>query len=274
VVDVERPYADARRRDSVERGALGRRERSLVALRRGKRTRHRLALHSDHDIAVDATVRAAALRSGRRGARVEVASEDVRRKVRESRVPFDVCFVVDNSYSLQAEAMVETVKGLAFRLLEDAVGRSDRVALVAFRSGVPRATVALRPTGSLRLAAERLRQIPLSGRTPLPHGLQVARQLLRQEAFKRANARPIVVALTDGVPNVPLRPGGDAVADALAAAADLRRSRIPLVVIDASPAGRPGAGVSRELARVARGLHLPIADVAVEVFPAVLHEVA
>ncbi len=34
--------------------------------------------------------------------------------------------------------MVEKVKGLAFRLLEDAVGRSDRVSLVAFRAGVPR----------------------------------------------------------------------------------------------------------------------------------------
>jgi len=198
----------------------------------------------------------------------------VRRKVRASRVPFDVCFVVDNSYSLQAEAMVEKVKGLAFRLLEDAAGRGDRVALVAFRSGVPRATVALRPTGSLRLAAERLRAIPLSGRTPLPHGLQLARLLLRQEAFKRANARPIVVALTDGAPNVPLRAGGDAVADALAAAGELRRARIPLVVVDASVPGRPGASVGRELARAARGTHLPIAAVAADVFPDVLEHVA
>jgi Mg-chelatase subunit ChlD len=270
-VDVERPYSDAWRRDSVERGALGRRERSLVALRRGKRTRHRLAGHADHDIAVDATLRASALRRGRRGGAF-VELEDVRRKVRASRVPFDVCFVVDNSYSLQAEAMVEKVKGLAFRLLEDAVGRSDRVAVVAFRSGVPRATVVLRPTCSLRLAAQRLRDIPLSGRTPLPHGLQLARQLLRQEHFKRANARPIVVALTDGSPNVPLRSGGDALVDALAAAAELRRARIPLVVVDASRPGRPGAG--QALAAVGRGLHLPIGEVAPDAFSAVLDHVA
>jgi len=198
----------------------------------------------------------------------------MRRKVRASRVPFDVCFVVDNSYSLQAEAMVERVKGLAFRLLEDAAGRGDRVALVAFRSGLPRATVALRPTGSLRLAARRLREIPLSGRTPLAHALLEARSLLRQEAFKRANARPIVVALTDGVPNVPLRAGGDPVADALAAAAQLRRAHIPLVVVDA---GRPGAGaasVGRELATAGGGVHLPIDEVAAEAFGAVVEQVA
>ena len=272
--DVERPYTGTRRRDSVERGALGRRDRSLVALRRGKRSRHRLARRTDTDIAVDATLRAAAARSGT-DARGEIAVEaqDLRRKVRASRVPFDVCFVVDNSYSLQADAMVEEAKGLAFRLLEDAVGRSDRVSLVAFRSGVARATVALRPTGSLRLASDRLREIPLSGRTPLPHALQLARLLLRQEAFKRANARPIVVALTDGAPNVPLRGRGDAVADALAEARELRRARIPLVVVDAS---RPGSveGVGRELAVAAGGLHVPIAELTADGFSAVLDAVS
>jgi magnesium chelatase subunit D len=257
----------------VERGALGRRDRAPVALRRGKRTRHRLADPRDHDVAIDATLRAAAVRRGRRGGPVTVASEDVRRKVRESRVPFDVCFVVDNSYSLQADAMVEKVKGLAFRLLEDAAGRGDRVSLVAFRSGVPRAVVALRPTTSLRLASERLREIPLSGRTPLPHALQLARSLLRQEAFKRANARPIVVALTDGAPNVPLRAGGNALADALAQAAELRRAAIPLVVVDASRPG-PAPAFGREIAAAGRGAHLPIADVAVDAFPAVLGRVA
>jgi magnesium chelatase subunit D len=216
-------------------------------------------------------VRAAAVRRGRRGG-AAVEAEDVRRKVRASRVPFDVCFVVDNSYSLQAAALVEQVKGLAFRLLEDAVGRGDRVALVAFRSGVPRAVVALRPTGSLRLASERLREIPLSGRTPLAHALREARLLLRQEHFKRANARPIVVAITDGVPNVPLRPGGDAVTDALAAAGELRRAHIPLVIVDASRPGREGIGSG--LAAAGSGLHLPIAEVAPEVFPAVLSTVA
>jgi magnesium chelatase subunit D len=225
-------------------------------------------------VAVDATIRAAAVRSGREDRAVAVASEDVRRKVRASRVPFDVCFVVDNSYSLQAEALVETVKGLAFRLLEDAVGRSDRVALVAFRSGVPRATVVLRPTGSLRLASERLREIPLSGRTPLAHSLQLARQVLQQETFKRANARPIVVMITDGEPNVPLRTGGDARADALAQAAELRRARIPLVVIEANRPGHAGGGFGRELAATARGLHLPIGEVAADVFPTVLERVA
>lgn len=158
--------------------------------------------------------------------------------MREHRVPFELCFVVDNSYSLHADRLVEKVKGLAFGLLEDATGRGDRVSLVAFRSGVAEATVALRPTGSVRVAAAALRAIPLSGRTPLPHALVVAGRLLRQELRKRRNARPFLVVVSDGLPNVPLRRGGDPLADVLAEARALRRSGIGLVVVDATPPDR------------------------------------
>ena len=162
--------------------------------------------------------------------------------MRQHRVPFELCFVVDNSYSLHADRLVEKVKGLAFGLLEDATARGDRVSLVAFRSGVAEATVALRPTGSVRVASTALRAIPLSGRTPLPHALLLAGRLLRQELRKRRNARPFLVVVSDGLPNVPLRRGGDPLADVLAEARALRRSGIGLVVVDATPPDRPTAG--------------------------------
>lgn len=198
-------------------------------------------------MAVDATLRAAAARAGRAGHGLpSVAAEDLRRKVREHRVPYELCFVVDNSYSLHADRLVEKVKGLAFALLEDAAVRGDRVSLVAFRSGVAEATVALRPTGSVRVASTALRAIPLSGRTPLPHGLLLAGRLLRQEVRKRRNARPFLVVVSDGLPNVPLRRGGDPLADVLAEARSLRRSGIGLVVVDATPPDRSTAGSCAE----------------------------
>ncbi len=225
-----------------------------MALRRGKYSRSRLAGPVDVDVAVDATLRAAAARAGRSGNRAPaVASEDLRRKVREHRVPFELCLVVDNSYSLHADKLVEKVKGLVFVLLEDAAARGDRVSLVAFRSGVAEATVALRPTGSLRVASGALRRIPLSGRTPLPHALRLAGRLLRQELRKRRNARPLLVVVSDGLPNVPLRRGGDPSADALAEARALRRAGIGLVVVDATPPERSGAGGCAEELAVAGG---------------------
>lgn len=260
-------FGKPQRADRHERGAIGRRDRSLVAIRRGKHSRHRLLRPGDADVAVDATLRAAAVRAGRQAGALAVAKEDLRRRVREHRVPFELCVVVDNSYSLHADRLVEKVKGLVFALLEDAVGRRDRISLVAFKSGVPEAAVALRPTSSLRLAAARLRDIPLSGRTPLPHGLFVARRLLRQELAKRPNARPVAVVVSDGLPNVPMHIGGNALADVLAEGRALRRAGISCLVLDATPPGQPATqSCGAALAEAADGLHLPLADVAPGVF--------
>lgn len=256
------------RPDRLERGAIGHRERSLVSLRRGKYSRHRLAREHDRDLALDATVRAAAIRTGRSRTPLAVTPDDMRRKVREHHVPYEVCFVVDNSYSLHADRLLETVKGLVFRLLEDATARGDRVSLVAFRPGVPEAAVALRPTGSLTLASRRLRDIPLSGRTPLAHALELARRVLRQELLKRPNARPVVVVVSDGLPNVALRRAGDALGDCLLEARALRRAGVATVVVDAAQPGTPAAAEScgRDLAAAARGVHLPLARLSREAF--------
>jgi magnesium chelatase subunit D len=256
--ETARVFALERPLDPLERAAAGRRVRSLVSLHRGKYSRHRLARRDSTDLALDATLRAAAARAGtRRLPRIAVSGEDLRRKVRSHRSPFAVVFVVDNSYSVHAERMVERVKGLTLRLLEDAAHRGDRVALVAFKGGVPEATVAVPLTRSLPLARRRLESVPLSGRTPLADALARARRLLRQELLKHPNAVPLVVCVTDGLPTVALRPGGDPVADALAEARELRRARIACVVADAAPPPQRAQGIGAALAEAAGGLHLP-----------------
>ncbi len=234
---------------------MGRRARSLVSTRKGKYESHRLARHEDTDIAFDATVRAA-LSRGRR----TVEPDDLRRKVRGHRSPFAVCFVVDNSWSVHAEKMVEKVKGVVFQLLENATSRGDRVALVAFKGGVPEGTIALPLTASAALAHRRLRSIPLSGQTPLADALRRGRTLLRQELFKHPNAIPLLVVVTDGLPTVPLRRGGDPVADVLAEARALRRAKVLCVVADTAPPGAPSCAA--ELARVSDGVCLPLEEIA------------
>jgi magnesium chelatase subunit D len=246
-------------RDRVERSLPGRRARSLASHRKGKYSRHRLAARAASDVAVDATLRAAAMRGGQAPIRVEAA--DLRRKVREHRSPFAVCFVVDNSWSVHAERMVEKAKGVVFRLLEDATGRGDKVALVAFRGGLPEATVALPFTSSLAAATRRLKRIPLAGQTPLADALRRARILLRQELSKHPNAVPLVVCITDGEATVPLRSGSNASADAVSEGQSLGRARIGLVVADTSDGTR---GCAAELAHAAGGIRITIADLAPE----------
>ena len=247
-----------RRSDRVERARLGRRARSFVGRRRGKYSRHRLAKPSDRDVAFDATLRAAAVRSG--SAPIEVRAEDVRRRVREHRSPFSVCFVVDNSWSVHAERMVEKVNGVVFELLDDATRRGDKVALVAFRGGIPEGTVVLPPTSSSARARRRLEEIPLSGQTPLGDAIRRARLLLRGELVKHPNAVPLVVVVSDGLPTVPVRRGGDPVADVIAEGRALRRARIGCVVAQVGDE----EGCAEALAEASGGTRIPLRELTAE----------
>jgi magnesium chelatase subunit D len=241
-----------------------------VSRRAGKYSRHRLG--ASPDVAVDATLRAAAARGAgesrawaaeARGLAVEprglaVLPEDLRRKLRQHHSPLAVVFVIDNSYSLAAEAMIEQVKGLAYALLHDAANHGDRLAVVAF-GGFAEATVALPFTRSARRARERLESLPVSGRTPLADALVRAHRLLRQERAKHPNTVPYIVAITDGRGTVPLRPGGDATQDTLDQARRIARDRIGMLVADAAAPGSPEALANRaeELANAARGDCVP-----------------
>ena len=256
-VDPNRVFEQRRRVDRIERARLGRRARSFVGRRRGKYTRHRLARPGDHDLALDATLRAALVRSRR--VPVEITGEDLRRKIREHRSPFHVCFVIDNSWSVHAERMVEKVKGVVFELLDDATQRGDKVSLVAFRGGVPEATVALPPTSSRARARRRLEDIPLSGQTPLGDALRRARLLLRGELLRHPNAVPLVVVVSDGLPTVPVRRGADPVADLLAEGRALRRARIGCVVAEVA---EPEHGCAAALAEASGGTCLPLSALA------------
>jgi Mg-chelatase subunit ChlD len=256
-VDPARVFEHRRRLDRIERARLGRRARSFVGRRRGKYTRHRLAGPGDRDLALDATLRAALVRTGR--APVTITREDLRRKIREHRSPFSVCFVVDNSWSVHAERMVEKVKGVVFELLEDATQRGDKVSLVAFRGGVAEATVALPPTSSRARARRRLEDIPLSGQTPLADALRRARLLLRGELLRHPNAVPLVVVVSDGLPTVPVRRGADPVADLLAEGRALRRARIGCVVAEVA---EPKHGCAAALAEASGGTRLPLSALA------------
>jgi magnesium chelatase subunit D len=241
----------------VERAAAGRGARSRMS-RRGTYVRHRLAGGASADIAFDATLRAAAARGGE----LRITTADLRRKVREQRAALVVALIVDNSYSLAAEAMLEHAKGVAFALLSEAAHRRNRVALVAFRGGGDRAMVALAPTRSVRLVRERLENVPLSGRTPLADALRTAHRLLRQARRRHPSAVPLAVLVTDGRATVALRPRGDAEADALAQAELLAAAGVRCVVVDTAVPGSPEAkaGGARELAHAAHADRVPIAD--------------
>ncbi|MBW1951451.1 MAG: hypothetical protein JRJ18_18340 [Deltaproteobacteria bacterium] len=89
------------------------------------------------DIALDATLRAAAPHQARRkkhnGLAVVLRSEDIREKIREKRIGNFLLFLVDASGSMGARGRMAASKGAVMSLLLDAYQKRDRIAMISFR---------------------------------------------------------------------------------------------------------------------------------------------
>jgi magnesium chelatase subunit D len=184
------------------------------------------------DLAVDATLRAAVLRGGQADGRPVIEPYDLHRKERAGKTGTLILFVVDASGSMAARRRMELVKGAVVGLLQSAYEQRDEVGVIAFRG--PQAEVLLPPTGSVELAERALRTLPTGGRTPLAHALLTAGEVLGRSRRTRPEVPALLVLLSDGKANVALpETTGDPWQQALAAAQELARERIPALVLDA-----------------------------------------
>jgi Mg-chelatase subunit ChlD len=252
-------YQLRRRQAAFARTGVGRRMEAIVNRRRGKYCRSRQNPGRITDVAIDATLRAAAARSAAdRSKPFEIRAGDLRAKIRRHRSPYVIVFVLDNSWSIHVDRTLEATKGVVLALLKDARFHRDRVALVAFRHGRrPDGTVCLTPTSSFVRAAERLAGIPLTGSTPLPDAMSKAFRLVRQTKAQYQNAIPVMVVVSDGLPNVAVRPGADPYEEVRQICRRLRRDGIPTVVVDTEPGGRDaGLSACREMALLSGGNYL------------------
>jgi magnesium chelatase subunit D len=144
-------------------------------------------------------------------------------------------------------------------LLSDAYQKRDRVALITFRR--QGATLALPPTASIELAARRLQELPVGGRTPLAAGLAEALRLLRLQLAREPTVRPILIVVTDGKANAALAPGADPRAEALQVAGQLAGDlRLTTIVVDTEPPGVLSFGLARPLAEALGATYYLIDD--------------
>jgi magnesium chelatase subunit D len=214
------------------------------------------------DIAVDATLRAAAPHLRRRqqeeGKTPAIHYTDLRQKVREARAGNLILFVVDASGSMGARERMVATKGAILSLLLDAYQKRDRVGLVSFRS--QEATVLLPPTGSVELAQRHLADLRTGGRTPLAAGLAKAYELLVRYRQRAREVQPLLVLLTDGRANAATR-DCDPLADAMTKAAALRTARVPSLVVDTEQ-GALRLGLAQRLTEALGGVCLRLEDLA------------
>ena len=265
--------------DRRARRATGRRATTVSSSSAGRYSGARIPQGPVSDLAVDATLRAAAPYQQRRRDQVSAVSQqtsgesdaqqlgtdrqlliepwDLREKVRETKTGSLLLFVVDASGSMGAQRRMVAVKGAILSLLLDAYQRRDRVALISFRG--TRADLILPPTNSVDLAQLYLQDMPTGGRTPLSRGLYLALETLETERLRDRDVLPLLVLLSDGRANVAMGSssspdlegnsrGADPADETKAIAALVKEKRIPSVVIDT------------ELGFIRFGLAQPIAE--------------
>jgi len=256
--------------DRARRSIDGRRHESVVSDGRGRYVGSEPARGAVRgtDVALDATIRAAAPLQAGRETELAVAIEpaDLKRKVRTRKVGATIVFCVDASGSMGASKRMDAARAAVVDLLTDAYQRRDRVGLVSFRGAG--ADVALTPTGSVELANLKLKSLPVGGATPLAAGMIAALDLLETERRRGDDIVPWLVLVTDGRANVGLD-GGLGSEDARAVAARVRTSGVHAIVLDTS--GSPG-GAARELARVAEAEYVRIGEIDGGVLAATVRE--
>jgi magnesium chelatase subunit D len=187
------------RKDRVERSASGRRTKTRTKNRGGRYVKS--VLRENPDIAIDATLRAAApFQRGRdRQDVVVICDEDFRYKRKERKMGHVAIFVVDGSGSMGAQKRMIAAKGAAQSLLMDCYQKRDMVSMIVFRKD--HAEVVLQPTASVEHAVRRLKEIPVGGKTPLGAGLLEAYNLIERIGRKKSETRFLVVLITDGRSN-------------------------------------------------------------------------
>ena len=237
------------------RPTSGKRSSAVTDSGNGRRIGHRMPRAgedgSSADLALDATLRAAAGRTAGSDQPFAVRREDFRYAVRKRKTGNLVLFVVDASASMGCNERIEATKQAVGMLLTDAYRKRDRVGLISFRD--EGAQLVLSPTSSVQLAGMRVRELTTGGATPLNHGLAMALQVAKREARREPDIVPLLVLITDGQGNVGYL-SDNPVRESLELAARIREEGFPCVVFDTSvfPShsreGRPFVSHARRIA--------------------------
>jgi magnesium chelatase subunit D len=225
-----------RKRDRKLRSGSGKRMKTLATGRKGRYLKHRMPVEETSDIAFDATVRASAVHQKTRKKKANskqfliIEKEDLKEKVRQSKVSTLIVLTVDASGSMGSMNRMEAAKGTVFSLLMDAYQHRDRVSMVAFRG--KGGYVLLPPTSGVELAKKLLVNLPTGGKTPLGAGIMKAMSVIKNEQKKDPTIIPMLVLLTDGRSNISIVEGADPMSEIEKLGKMVQEEGIYSIVID------------------------------------------
>lgn len=182
----------------------GKRALTVTSLHKGKPYGWKFPKGAPSDIHLFATIRAAAKKQKFRKrsdyTAIKIGCEDVREKLRLCKTRLTMVFVVDLSGSMLIS--IDAMKKALLQLHNDAYRCRDRVGIVALKG--MGAVVVQHPITNLRVVANKLVNMKISGYTPLATGMLKALEVLKGEKRRDPSTTLTMVIITDGSANVPL----------------------------------------------------------------------
>ena len=204
------------------------------------------------DVAIDATLRAAAVRSE---GSIKVESQDLRHKVRKHGARASIVLVVDISGSMFTQGKANRVKGMLGSVIEDAKRHNDKISVVGFKG--QNAEVIIPTTRRAASFKEQVDNVTVGGTTPLASGLKKGFEILKKEKIKGEYV-PMMLVLTDGMPNVAIEEGP--IRDAIRIAKDLKDKEIHTIVVNFERAVKHGRNLNLELALASGGRYYDLEE--------------
>lgn len=258
VFEVDTPFKVKKittTKDRITRRGSGRRSRSRISQKQGRYIKASSAGNDQNDIALDATIRAAApfqrSRAEKAGAfngrlAVHLIPSDLKVKIREKRIGNLLLFVVDGSGSMGARGRMTASKSAIMSLLLDAYQKRDKVGMISFRRR--EAQINLPITNSVELAGRLLAEMPVGGRTPLSAGLVKGYETIRNYLIREPSGKPIIIILTDGKTNVSIGESRPVEEMAHLAKMMAQEDRAKYIVVDTEEEGLVTFDLARQLA--------------------------
>jgi len=245
---------------------------------KGKYVKSKFPHSASKDIAIDATLRAAALHSKtkqnknsqeneldqKEGLKVTIQPSDLREKIRKHKAKASIAIVIDMSGSMISERKVNKIRGILNRIILNINKNKDKLAVIGFKGQGSEIIIpnTKRPSSFL----DKLEKITVGGTTPMAAGLEKALKILKAEK-KQGEFIPMLILLSDGMPNVGLKnsyiknTSGNPVNDALAIGKELGENAIYTIIIDFDKKFKHGRNINMEIAFLANGRYYDLEDV-------------
>lgn len=220
---------------------------------KGKYIKSKVPKKVSRDIAIDATLRAAAVKSE---GSIKVENEHLREKVRKHGARASIALVVDISGSMFSDQKANKVKGILNQLIDDTARHKDKLSVVGFKGHD--AEVIIPTTKRATSFKEHVDNIRVGGTTPLASGLKKGLELLKKEKFTNEYV-PMMVILTDGMPNVGFKDGPTQ--DAVKIAESLKENDITTIVVNFEKTVKFGRDTNMELALASGGKYYDLEDI-------------